>query len=359
MSADNNDLNSVTITMEPAATAAASFTTLLFLSDEAGGTTLGGDRVRSYSSNAAAQADGALSAACKAALAVMFSQPSRPATIKVGRVNTGGAEGYDDGLAAVLAVDADFFGICIDSRTAQTIEDVATAVEALDKKRLFVFQSAEAAILTTGHPAALADTEGLTWSVGIYHDEATVYAAEAWAAYALSADPDTQSGTWLRSLTGVAALTAGLTETQRGYARTNNFNLALPYGSASSFVANGVSQDGRPVDQLVTTAWFVSRVTEKLADLRLQASSRGDKITVDATGQAIVYTAVNEWLKRGEGLSSPHFQPGQTRASLPTITDGDRTARQIRVEVEATFATDMLTADVSGNFSTTLIIEAE
>lgn len=359
MAATNNDLNTQTISLEPQPTAAASFTTLLYLVDEAGGSDLGGDRVRSYSTNAAAQADADLSAAVKAALAKMFGQPSHPAVIKVGRVDTGALEGYDDGLAAVIAVDPDFFGVVLDSRTDQDIEDLGVAVQALDTKRIMFFQSSSADVLTASHPAGLADIEGLEQVVGIYHDEDTVYAAEAWAAYGLSADPDVQSGTWLRSLSGIAALTTGLTETQRGHARTNRFNLPLPYGSATSFVAEGVNMAGRPIDQLVTTSWFIARVGETMADLRLKASARGDKITVDAVGQALAYTAVNQWLLRGEGLDSPHFQPGQTRATLPVITDADRTARQIRVQVAASFATDMLRSDVSGNFGTTLLFETE
>jgi hypothetical protein len=359
MAATHNDLITIAITMEPAAAALASFTTLLFLSDEAGGTTLGGDRVRSYTTNTAAQADATLSAACKAALGKMFSQPKRPSSIKVGRVDTGGSEGYDGALAACIVADPDFFAICIDSRTAQDIEDVATAVEALDNKRVFIFQSAAADILTASHPAALADTEGLLWSVGIYHDQATVYAAEAWAAYALGSDPDTQSGTWLLSLSGIAALTTPLTETQLGHLRANLFNVALPYGSANQFVAKGVTQAGNPIDQLVTTAWFVSRVRSGLATARIAASARGDKITMDATGQAIAFAVVNEWLQRGAGLASPHFLPGQVRATLPTITSTDIANRQIRVEVEATYATDALGFDVSGNFSTTLIFTEE
>lgn len=355
MTATNDDLNSITITLEPAAATPFSFSSLLFLSDEAGGTDLGGDRVRSYTTNAAAQADATLSTACKAALQVMFSQPRRPTTIKVGRVDTAGGESYADALALCIAADPDFFGICQDDRTATEISAMATAVEALDTKRVFLAQSADADWLTASLPAALSALASKEWSIVTYHDEDTQYQAEAWLAYALGWDPDEKSNTWLLSLSGVAALTTGLTETQRGNARANFCNLALPYGTATHWVANGVNCNNRPCDQLLTTAWFIARVRTGLAAARLAASARGDKITLDATGQAVALAVVNEWLQRGAGLESPHFQPGQVRATAPAITSTDIANRQIRIEVEATFAVDALGFDVDGNFSTTLI----
>lgn len=359
MGATHDGLTEVTVSLDPVATVPRSFGAILFLADQAAGTTLGGtDRVRRYTTPAGVLADAAvLGAAAEGAAAAMFAQARRPTAILIGRVNTAASETYAQALAACIVADPDFFGVCIDSRDSAVIEAVALAVEALGTTapRLFMAQSKVAGLLATPFPSALEDLVGLKWTALVYHDEDAEPFAEAYLAFGLSKDLDAESGTWLLDVVAVDGLTASISETQLAALRTNNVNVGLPHGTAVKYVAPGVTMNGLPIYHAVTSAWFTSRVRDSLIDARVKASARGQKIVLDETGQAIAFSAVSQWLIRGAAGASPHFLPGQYEVTLPTITDADRSARQIRVNSRATFAEDALGFNASGNFGTSLI----
>lgn len=355
MTATHNDRVNTVVILGPAGISSRGFGTVLILADEASGTTLGGDRVRTYTSYSAVEADAAeLGADAEAALLVAFSQPRKPTQVKVARVDTAAPETWAEGYAAAKAADPDFYGVVALTRTDANGLALAALIET--EERFFVMQSKTADWLTTGVPAAFATMmAGYENSTPVYHDEDTEYLDVALAVNRLAWDPDRVSVPWSCEVSGVAAYTTGLTDTQKAFARTNGIQLMLPFGSSSSWVDPGENASGRPIYEILTKHWFTERVSARIANLKIAASNRGQKITVDAVGQEMVRSEIVAQLLSGESGDSPHFQPGQTLAEPLEITDADRTSREIRIRVQATYAVGALTFDTEAYFDTTLV----
>lgn len=352
MPADHLDNISISITLDPLAAAQASFTTLLIVADEANGTTLGGDRVRSYASLAGVQTDadaGEVGTAILAAATAAFAQRPRPSVIKIGRVDTVGLESYTDALTAIKAVDADYYGICIESRTAADVALVAAAVQAED--RLFIHQSGDADWRTAGYPAALSALEGDEHTAGIYHDDAAEWADVAWAAGRLAFDPDTRSAPWDAGVAGVTAYTTAPTDTEKAALDGNDMNHGLPYGGVDFFVDPGVNHNGRPIYEIITSHWFAARLRERVATLKTVLSARGEKVPMTAAGQALIRSEIETQF--AIGVSGGHFVSYETTAEA--ITAADLAAQRMRFTGRAQDAVSGRIFDFDFNFSTTAL----
>ena len=128
MGATHDSIISISIILDPPPMGEAGFLPLI-VGDEQDGTTLDGDRVRSYSAGAIDEVDadedeGHLSEYVADAVRRGFSQNPAPDEILVGRVDTAGAESYDEALG-LIEDEARFYGVAIDSRDPEDQEDVA------------------------------------------------------------------------------------------------------------------------------------------------------------------------------------------------------------------------------------------
>ncbi len=346
-----NHLDNIAITLLLAAGAApeAGFGTLLLIMDEASGTTLDGDRVRTYSSLTDAEADetsGFLSAAAVAAITAAFSQTPRPEQIKIGRCDTGGGETYADALSACVTADPDFYGVAIDSRADADILAVATPVQAMN--RVLFAQSDDADWLTSGYPAGLTALEGDERTFICYHDDDSEWMDVAWAAGILAYDPDVQSAPWDRSVAAVASYSSLPTDTQKSFLDANEANHGLPYGSATFFVDPGVNANDRPGYEILSVDWFMARLEEAIATLKVNASARGEKITVSLDGGSRVLAEIEALIARG--LAAQHFEDGV--ASLTTPTAADRAAQRLRFEIQLQIAVSARIFNFTLNVST-------
>jgi hypothetical protein len=350
MPVDHLDTITITILLDPAPITGLSFTVLV-IADEANGTTLDGARVRTYTSLAGVQADntaGFVSAGILATATAMFSQAVRPSEIKIGRKAV--AEAYDVALAAIITVDADFFALSIESRLAADQLLIAAAVEAGDPKRIFFLQSADATFLTAGFPAALAGLDGNEQSVVCYHDVATAAYDAAYPANRLARSPDVVSANWSQfTLAGVAVYATAPTESEKANLLANKANPGLPFTTAAQFSPfRGVNANARPIEELVTQAWFEDRLRTRIAALVLQQNNLFQKIPVTPEGQAQIGGEVSAQFV--DGVNAGHFVPGQTEVTYPTITDADRAANRIRVEGRGQLAVSGKEFDVTLNF---------
>lgn len=332
MAANHLDTITITIALDPAPVVGTDFGAILIIADEANGTTLDGDRVRTYQSLSAVQADntaGFVSAGLLAAATAAFSQDRQPSSIKIGRKAV--AEAYDVALAAIEAVDPNFYAIAIESRTAADQLLIAAAVEAGAVNRLFFLQSADADFLTAGFPAALAGLDGNERSIVCYHDTATEWYDVAYPANRLAFNVDAQSVPWaLFTLKGVAAYSSAPSDTEKTNLKANKANPGLPYSSAAQFAPyKGVNANGRPIYEILTADWFESRLQDATVATVLQAHNAGRKIPVTPEGQAIMGALVSAQFQIG--ATAGHFVAGQTQVTYPAITDADRTAQLIRV----------------------------
>jgi len=337
---------SVVITLASAPATVKGFGNVLGLFD---GISLDGDRVRTYSSLSAVEADegaGFLNAAALAAATVMFSQIPAPKKIKIGKVDTGGGESYSDALALVEAADDDFYGVFIDDRTLVVIEPFATTVQA--KRYIFAFQSADAGWLTTGTPSAI--LQGDERSFGIYHDTDTEWADAAALANRLAFDPDTRSAPWDCPLKAVAAYATAISETQLGFLEANRMNVGLPYAGETFFIDAGVNQNNRPLYEIVTMDWFFFRLRERVAKAKVDASAKGTKIPVTAVGQSLILAIANGLLS--QGVKADHFAPDNVEAVAEEITSADLAAQKIRISGRAQIAVSARLFDFTFDFGT-------
>lgn len=342
MATTNNDAITITIILAAVAAAGKDFGATLLIADEAAGTSLDGDRVRTYQTLAAVTADntaGFVSASILAAATDAFGQAVPPNSIKIGRKTA--IEAYDVALAAIEAVDPDFYAVAIESRATADQVLVGTAVEASAIKHLFFLQSAEADILTAGFPAGLTALDGNERSIGCYHDIATEWFDFIYPVNRLAFDVDTKSVSFalfdLANLLPLAAVTAStFTDTEKLNARTNKFNLALAFGTTSTAPFRGVNFNARNISEMVTRDWFEDRLNVLVQAFVLTEGNAGRKIPVTIEGQVALGNLVSQQF--GIGVTAGHFVTGQTKVEFPLITAADRAAEKIRVTGEAQFA---------------------
>ena len=330
----------------------------LILGDQEEGTTLDGDRVRTYTSAADVDADetaGYLSGFVADAVRRGFSQSPRPAAIKVGRVDTdGGGEGYDDALSEIELVDGDFYAIALDSRLPADQLEVAAWCEARDK--LAFLQSGDADWLTAGIPTDYSAIEDNENTVVLYHDNDARSEEFSWACNRLAFSPDTFSVPFECALGASLSYTDPINPTQKGFAEENNANLLLPFGNAAHYVANngvGVNLAGRQIAERLTKHWFKRRLAENVAQTKLTYTARGEKIPVSLEGSAVMQAVVESLFEVGE--EAGHFL--QTVAEFPTPTSADIEAARIRGGGSAQLSTSAGTFDFVFLFTRQPVIE--
>jgi len=360
MGATHDKQIQISILLDPPPAGVAGFIPLI-LGDEADGNTLDGDRVRTYLTPSAVDADetaGFLSEDVANAVRLGFSQTPRPAEIKVGRVDTTATEGYDEALTAIEGIDPDFYGIVADTRLAADQVAIATWTEARD--RIFLLQSDDADWITAGIAgdfSAIADYEN---TAVVFHDTPAQLADSAWCANRLAFSPDVTSAPWDANLSGVQGYATTLTETEQGHAEDNNVNLVLPFGSATTYLASdgvGVNLAGRQISEIVTKHWFKRRLQEAVIATKIRQTGLGQKIPVSLDGVALVQPLVENLFDTGEDTG--HFVPGQTSADFPIPTAADIEAARIRGTGSAQLATSAGTFDFDLVFSRQPVVETE
>lgn len=354
----HDDNITVTITMDAASDQEAGFGTMAFLADKAGGTDFGAARYAEYSTNAEVQADSQVSATVKTMAAAVFSQSPAPERLIIAHVDTGALESYADGLAALKAKTTDFYGVAIESRADADIVSITGAVET-DGFLFCVCQSDDTTLLTAGYPAGLAAVENLEYSALVWHDDDSEWAAECFLANRLVFDPDEGSAPWDAPISAVANHTTQLTQSQKDALDGNAVNYGLPYGTSDYFIDAGVNTSGRPIYEILTAAWFETRLVERVSALKVQLSARGHKITVTKDGQRRIGAVIEELFEQATDGESPHFVPGQYVLTYEPITSADLTAQKLRFSGQAQYAVGARLFGFNFHFGRDPVVEAE
>lgn len=329
----------VNVTLDPSPQQEAGFGTVLLLVAQATNSLNGvrGVTLTSYEDAVTLNTGGYISAGTLAACAAAFAQRPKPAEFKLARVDIVGGEDYAEGLTAAIAFDSDFYGVCIASRAQADMVLVSDLVEASSKKMLFALQDDDASWLNSGIPAGLSTIDGAERTVACYHTTDAQWMDVANLCNRLVYDPDDQSAPWHgHPLRGVDAYSTAPTAAERLLALTNNANLGLPYGGETFVIDKGTNLNSRPIDEIVTSDWFSTRLVEQTAVLVVQHSSRGEKIVVDKTGQNKVLALIEGLL--AQGVDAGHFVAGQTEAVAESITSSDLTNREMRFTIRAQLA---------------------
>lgn len=354
----------INISLDPAPQSQQGFGTALLLVDEAAGAgnDLNGDRIRTYTptgGEAASDLDaGYITSEVAAAITACFSQTQRPrpSSVKVGRVDTAGAETYVDGLAACLAADpGGFYGVADDLRSsADDAAMVALSADIEARNLLYGLQSDDVDWYTSGLPAAFTALDGRERTIVNFHDDDTEYQSFVYMAVGLVYTPDERSAPWTLNAGGIDSnpdITAG----ELLLAKANNANVRGEFGSSSQWISPGRNVAGRDIREIIIRDWYEARLQAAVTAEVQRLSNRGDIISVDRDGQGVLANQVQKI--NGQGVEVGHFKAGQTRIDYPTITQSDKDAFRIPLEGANTLRIGGITFDLTFNFTREDVIE--
>jgi len=276
---------------------------------------------------------GYINSVIKAAVEAGFAQSRRPSKIKVAKVPalaTGaGPSTIATDMAAIVAEDNDWYGVCLDCSAAGPLplgvadtelntKAMAAWAETVDKIYLASFYDPVA------YTAATTDL-GAELKALAYENTATVWshlvAAGApgtqWQPIEMAAlcrwlawGPDDYAAPFAAPLTGVlrgkiTATFAELSAAELAYILGKNTNVGQLYGSAPCFLWDGDNCNGRPWQEVLVKHWLKARVREDLADVVIDLATRGKPFPLSNEGVAICQGVLNRRLT--QGLSIGHF----------------------------------------------------
>ncbi len=350
----HNPTVNIVVSLEALPAVPAGFGVVTLIADEALGTTLDGDRIRTYPSVEAAQTDqtaGFISAAILAAITSAFSQPRKPASVQIARVDTGGGESYSDALVAMEATAFPLYALCMETRASATQVLFATTIAAAARPYLLFVQTGDGGVITAGFPAAMVGTD-IERAVGNYHTTATEFEEFAWAVNRLAFDPDLQSVPWECQVEGIAAMATLPTQAQLDFAKGNGFNVNGVFGPADHWLAPAKSIEqvgnGFTVAELLTRDWFAARAFEAVSNEKVRLSGRGEKIPVTIEGQGILLAVLQAVIDTG--ITAGHFVRDQFVFEAEPISAADLAALRLRFTGSAQFANSARQLDFTFTF---------
>jgi hypothetical protein len=269
-----------------------------------------------------------ISAAAAADLTAAFAQDRSPALIHVATYDTGGGEDPSDALGRLEAAATDFGPFAQESRANADNATAATWVAASQERRwshMFIAMSAEAELITSGKPAALAACEIDSATVH-YHSTGTVTQAAAQlgqvGGFPLISGP---MGTRIR-IQGVALPV--VTSAEKVLALANDVVILKP-------LALGVSAADRIIDQtraysgngwtgIVSLMYTVRRCTAALQSVVQKHSLSAIPLFANSVGAGEVRQALTDVLA---ALSlAGHYQKGSsgTAPNVVSLPQGYR-----------------------------------
>lgn len=336
-SVNHNNNNSYTVILDPPTQTGGNLTTPLLLVplefNELADPPQRIISVANYDQAIDLEDDGLISESTLAALQVAFSQPKKPAIVKIANIDLENAETITAALNAIKALDNQWYGLSIWSRVAADIVTAATWIET--QQKFFVAQSALATVVGV-FPASLEYLLTTERTALIYHTTDAVWAEFGWMVSRLVHDPDIKSQGWRGNVLGITAYTS-FTETQKQAGLANNVNIGLAYSVGDFFVHAGTNMQGRAIEEIITRDWFIFRLSERISLLDLKYANQGEKITVSLEGAALIKAEIDAQLLLG--VRARHFIRGQTRSNpvLP-ITPTMRANRTLYFEGAAQLA---------------------
>ena len=348
-----------TVLLQALATQGAGFGTVTLFVDQAAGNPLsGGARFQDFFSvddADAAQVAGEISAGTVDIIDVAFAQRVQPAKFRVCRIDTAGGESHADALTALRAEGlSDVWMLVTDSRTVSEQLNLAAAVETYGGEHACMLQSNDADWLTGGFPGAWSAIEENVWTAMVYHDSTAEFLDVACAVRNLAFDPDETSVPWEKDVAGVAAYTSYVPPAQRNFAFTNNIAIMGTWGSSDYWVDRVVSQEGRPLKELLTASWYKARVNESIQTMHQRELAAGRAVLVSQQGMSQLVGAIES--VNGTAVAAGHFNPGQVVTTPQPITDADISNQRLRATTEAQVGTGARVFTITSNLSQTAVV---
>lgn len=323
--------------------------TIALLAPNVAGLTGGGGRYQAFTSYQDVVDAGITGAPLNAAL-VAFSQPRKPTLIIV-NVDTGAPETYAAAYTAFRALGVKHFAVATTSRVVGDQTALAALVETINFRTGLAIQTDEDA--TAGWPAALAAVEGNVHTGVVFCSDDTQYHELAWLVNRLTFDWDNTAPSFTGALLGVSAEDS-LDNSDLAAVTGNNVNVVAPFGTSDTYLSPGVNAEGRPFDEVFAVYWFVDRLEARLQDLKLFKDSLGQKIVIDATGQAILESAIRAQYEIG--VLAGHFIQGQLEVVFPADLTSDIANRTITATVNIQEARGANKFTLNLNFTTSPVV---
>lgn len=242
--------------------------------------------------------------------------------------------------AIQAALNAGWTGaVIMDNLHTDAVSEAIASWIAADSQRqaqyLYIAQSDEAGLLTSGKPAGLADCQIYNVRMCYHSDDDEPMAgalAGITAGYAVQGGP-IGARSVLRS---VASDSANVTSAELAFLLDNDASAALEYGRTLSQVLSvGESAyDGSGWSGAVSLAYTCRRVREALASLWLRQAGLSRAIKADLTGRALAAGAVGAVLT--ELAQAGHYTPTEALPdgySYSTRISGSGGSAQIVVDV--------------------------
>src|SRR5690606_20263894 len=106
------------------------------------------------------------------------------------------------------------------------------------------------------------------------------------------------------------------------------------FGSVDTWLDKGTNLQGREIRHLVTRDWLDFRIRQRVSDMIITRSNRGDVLPVTKEGQVLVMNILAGLFD--EGVAAGHFKAEQFVPIFPDITPTDINNRRVRVSANAT-----------------------
>lgn len=353
----DDEIIDISITLEAAPQSAAGFGRVLFIGTDL--TFTGGEDFKLYGSPSAVDNDTDLTSAQKKALKTALSQSPAPSDVMAAGADvTGSGETYPEALDRVIAAGGDFYGVCIEPRTDAEIIAMSDHVQTLPAGgayKIFMAQSDDATLLSSAGPldstfSSMSSDERTGF---VFHDDDTEFLDVGYLQSRLVFDPDDQSAGWQGVVRGVDPYSgAKPSGTEEDNAKSNNVNLMLPFGNATTYVSNGVTIQGRAISELVSADWFRARLRERLTALKLRKDGQGQKIPLSPEGQGILEGEIRAQFNLG--ITAGHFLGGSDAPTISfpdPIPDADIQAGVLKASASAQFESSAIKFDLNFNFT--------
>lgn len=271
-------------------------------------------------------------------VARVFGGDNPPREAILGNVDVTGLETYTEALAAIEAVNSDWFFILAESHVDTDIEAIAAYAEAEDRMYITSSASADIPAGTAGNLLeTLKDLQYNNTMLWPHVDADTVWpeGAVVGAMAGLNEGSSTVHG---KTLPGVP--TNKWTRTQSNYIKDNNgFQYVMIAGVG--FALDGKMVSGRFFDVVRGSMWLSARLEEDLFGLLKRQSDLGRKISYDQSGLTVVEGVIYERLSLAVARNFLAASPAPTVVipNIEDIPDNDKANRELNtVEFNAVLA---------------------
>ena len=247
-------------------------------------------------------------------------------------------------LAAIQNVDADWYGLQLDSQSEAEVKAAAAWVETLRKVQVYASQDSDildAAVLTD----IVSDLQTASYdrTFGGYHPKPMSYPGAAWMGEVFPKDPG--SATWMfKTLTGIDTYELTSTELAALEGKAGNWYREL---GGVGITGNGIVASGEFIDIIRGIDWLTARLQERIFGVLVNS----DKIPFTDPGIAVVEAEVRAQLQEaiGVGLIAADPAPVVTVPKASDVSTANKTARTLpSVEFSATLAGAIHLVEITG-----------